>query len=152
MDIGQIFEEISGAVVAMDSTGVKLTFVASSPTRVTRFGVNVHTDAFTGTFSMELQLALFNAAGTLAAAASVGGKSLDATTPNEGTVLFAEPDERVTMKAGDVLTLNVTDAATAGDGFPWIQYQRENWTIEGEKAQFSDATPTNRMVDGSTDL
>ena len=104
---------------------------------------------------MEVQRATHTNAGTLSTPAGVGGKKIVATTPASGRVLYAEPDDLVIVKPGDHITLNVTDAATGGDGYPWIQYQRMNWDDTGIHTRVSDAltdTRITKMVDGSTDL
>jgi len=154
---GQIFTEINSIQTAMDSTGVKLTFrPAGSPIQVVRFGVNISIALVDDTFTMELQQRTHNAAGTLAAAVAVGGKSCDSVARTAGHVIYADLDTDgaggVICKPGDQLELNVTAGATSGDGFSWIQYQQMNFDKTGPNGDFSDAVRTSRMIDGSTDL
>lgn len=164
MLLGEIFEEITAAQTALDSTGIVLTVRAASPLEIVRFGVNISVDS-TDTFSMELERRTHNNAGTLAAAVAVGGRSVDSlVSRTAGNVLFADvgigsddttlgdADNRVIIKPGDLVQLNITDAFTAGDGFPFIQFQKLNFDKVGFNAQFSEEDGTLRIINGATPL
>jgi len=148
---GENFEFMAASVAALDATADVLTFRASFPCRVVRFGALVSV-ACTGDAVIALDRTTHVAAGTPTRADAVGGKTLDSDAQEVGTVIYAEPDEEVIVKPGDILHLQVTNAFTAGDGFPFIQYQQLNWDKTGPNSKFADATPTTRLVDGSTDV
>jgi hypothetical protein len=130
--------------------GVLLTLYATTPLRIVRFGANVISDAWdTDAAVITMKRSTHNAAGT-ATAAAVGGVTCVPTDANEGTVFYADPTDEVIVKPGDYVTVELTAAGTSGDLMGWIQYQKLNWDDTGPNANFSDATPTSRMVNGTT--
>ena len=139
--------QVVGAVVD-HTTGVMMELRPSTPIRIVRFGVLVVLDAWdAGSNVISLEARTHNAAGTLAAGVTVGGVTLVPVDGNEGTVFYAEPVDEVIVKPGDFIEVEITTAGTAGDLRAFIQYQLLNWDPTSDRADFSDATPTNRMVD-----
>lgn len=152
MRVGDNIEEIS-AQITLDATGDKLTFRTSTPIRIVRFGVNVSI-ALVGTNGrLYIDRTTHIADGTASRADQIGGRSCDIAASNVGSVFYAEPDEEVILKPGDIVFLALDTAiGTSGDGFAWIQYQKLNWDIDSPNADFADAVATNRMTDGGADV
>lgn len=150
MRIGDNLEEV-GAVFDLTGSGDPMAFRVSTPILVTRWGVSAST-ALVGTAAVwSLDRTTHAAAGTATRADAVGGKTLTIAAANTGTVIYCEPTSEVICKPGDILHIDsVTAIGTSGSGYPWIQYQKLNWDKTGQNANFSDATPTNRMRNGST--
>ena len=132
--------QVVGAVVD-HTTGVMMELRPSTPIRV----VLDAWDAGSNVISLEART--HNAAGTLAAGVTVGGVTLVPVDGNEGTVFYAEPVDEVIVKPGDFIEVEITTAGTAGDLRAFIQYQLLNWDVNSDRGDFSDATPTSRMVD-----
>ena len=143
--------ETFGATYDMASGADAITLRASTPLRVVRFGFNVSVD-LTGSGSLELDITTHAADGTPTRSAPVGGVSCDAGALLIGAVAYAEPDEEVILKPGDILHIDQTGNWGAGDAFVWVQYQKLNWDIDSPNADYDDAVPTNRMTNGTTDI
>ena len=142
--------EFMDALHDANSATEALVYRPTTPILIVRFGFVVGVD-LTTSGSLELQRTTHIADGTPSLAAA-GGKSCDAGALLIGAVAYAEPDEGVIVKPGDYAHLVVSTGWGAGDFYPWIQFQKLNWDDITENAEYADATRTNRMTDGSTDL
>ncbi len=128
-----------------------LIFKASTPMRIVRFGAIISVEV-TGTSAiMVCDVTRHAADGTPTREDAAGGKSCTIVADEVGAVHYCDPDEEILIKPGDIVHLQVTTAmGTAGDFIPFIQYQKLNWAPDGDNANFNDATPTSRLVDGTT--
>ena len=130
-----------------------LTFRASTPMRIIRWGVLISVEA-TGTSAiLALDVSRHAADGTATREDAAGTATLTVVADEVGAVHYTEPaaNDEVIVKPGDIVHIQVTTAmGTAGDFIPFIQYQKLNWDPTGDNANFNDATPTSRMVDGTT--
>ncbi len=128
-----------------------LDFQASTPCRIIRMGVIVTVEV-TGTSAViALDVSRHAADGTPTREDAAGGKTLTVVADEVGAVHYCDFDEEILLKPGDIAHMQVTTAmGTAGDFVPFIQYQKLNWDETGANANFNDATPTTRMVDGTT--
>ncbi len=155
MRVGDNLEEI-GAVFDLNTTGDAMAFRVSTPIRVVRWGIITSTALVGAAATLALDRTTHAVDGTPSRVDAVGGKTLTlAVDASIGRVYYAEPDEgptnEVILKPGDILHIDgLTAQGTSGSGYPFIQYHKLNWDDTGENADFDDATPTNRMVDGST--
>jgi len=133
-----------------------LIFRAPFPCRIVRFGALVSVTLTGGAGSIECDVTEYPASGVGVRSSAKGGNSCDFGALKAGAVAYAEPLEgpanEILLKAGDLLHLQQTTVWTAGDYTPFIQYQQLNWDDTSDRADFSDATPTTRMVNGATVL
>ena len=145
--------EFMDAVHDLTSASDALTFRASTPLRIIRFGLNVSVELVGTSAIVALDVTRHAADGTATREDAAGTKTLTLVADEVGAVHYAEPsdNDEVILKPGDIVHLQVTTViGTSGSGFPWIQYQKLNWDKTSDRANFNDATPTNRMVDGNT--
>ncbi len=145
--------EFMDAVHDLTSASAALTFRASTPLRIIRFGLNVSVELVGTSAIVALDVTRHAADGTATREDAAGTKTLTLVADEVGAVHYAEPsdNDEVILKPGDIVHLQVTTViGTSGSGFPWIQYQKLNWDKTSDRANFNDATPTNRMVDGNT--
>jgi hypothetical protein len=128
-----------------------LIFKATCPIIITRFGAIVSVE-ITGTSAiMVCDVTRHSSAGATTREDAAGGVSCTIVASVVGAVHFADPDEEILVKPGDIVHLQVTTAmGTAGDFLPYIQYRRLNWDKTGANANYNDATPASRMNDGTT--
>ena len=141
--------EVFGAIHDHQA-GVLVTLAPSTPCRIVRWGITVHLDAWdTGSAVVQLLRTTHAANGAITEAAA-GTTTLTLADANEGTVFFCDPSTEVIVKPGDSIDVDLTTGGTAGDIRGFIQYQKLNWDATGDNANWSDATPTNRLVDGTT--
>ena len=128
-----------------------LIFKASCPIVITRFGALISVEV-TGTSAiMACDVTRHAADGTPTREDAAGGVTCTIVADEVGAVHYADPTEEILVKPGDIVHLQVTTGmGTAGDFIPFIQYRRLNWDKTGANANFNDATPTSRMVDGTT--
>ncbi len=135
--------------IALDATADVLALRASLPLRLIRFGAILSVEC-TGDLVMALDRSTHILDGTATRAEAEGGVTLAGAAHEVGAIIYADLLEDVLLKPGDIAHLEITDAYTAGDGYPFIQFQQLNWKTTGPESEFADATPQNRMFDGST--
>lgn len=125
MSDDRTYDVVESGVVAIDAVGDKFTWTPATPVRIIRVGIT-GTTAYTHGSGAIIALDK-NASdgdgtytrgdgdiGTIAVAASFG----------PGLVNYIEPASRLEMVPGDQLIFQVTQAATAGDGVVWVEYQK----------------------------
>lgn len=115
-----IFRSTSQA--ALDGAGDKLRVVCSHPMRVIRFGfvVTVLLDNTPGTLNLDLD---YWPHGGSRALHKSGEWTADMNPGDVGYVSLDGPSEKLDVKAGDILDVEVSGAATAGDGWVWLEAQ-----------------------------
>ncbi len=145
--------EFMDAVHDLTSATDALTFRASTPLRIVRFGLLVSVELVGTSAIIALDVTRHAADGTATREDAAGTKTLTLVADEVGAVHYAEPtaNDEVILKPGDIIHMQVTTViGTSGQGFPFIQFQKLNWDKTGANADFNDATPTSRMVDGNT--
>lgn len=151
MQLGNYLEATTAAQAALDAGADILAFRASFPLRVIRWGaiVSVALDCTPGALTAKLDHSVHSEAGVPTRSDGSGGRNLTSAVDRVvGTVLYVEPLTEIIVKPGDILHVQVTGAATAGDGFPFIHYQPIAFTKTGARSQFSDLA-TSRLVDAA---
>lgn len=153
MRLGELFIAQAASVQALDTGADVLLVRPTAPILVVRFGFNISVEC-TGTSVMKLDKSTHILDGTPTRVEGAGGQSLAAVAQEIGGVQFAEPDDPILVKPGDILHWQVEGTGyTAGDGFPWIQYQQQNWAPIGDpNSDYEDAGALTRLRDGSTDI
>ena len=151
MRVGDNLEEI-GAVYDLTGSGDAMAFRTSTPVRVVRWGM-ISSTAIVGTSAvLALDQTTHEADASVTRTDAVGTTVL--TIPANagiGQVFYCEPTTEVLLKPGDILHIDGTTViGTSGSAYPFIQYQKLNWDDTGANANYSDATPTSRMTNGST--
>jgi hypothetical protein len=140
--------QVMGAI-GDHSAKVLATLVPSVPCRIIRWGITVHLDTFVfGSGVVQLLHTTHAEDGTISEAAA-GTATLTLIDAAEGSVLYCEPTSEVIVKPGDAIDVDLTTGGTSGDIAGFIQYQQLNWDESGDNANYSDATPTNRLTDCS---
>lgn len=151
MRLGEHFHSIAGSQAALDAGADVLTFRPAAPVRIVRWGatISVALDT-TQDLIAKLDHTTHDQTGSATRSDGSGGQNLTVAADQVvGAVVYAEPSSEIIVRPGDFVTIQVTQAATAGDGFPFIEYQQLPFDTEGLTAKFSDDA-TSRVTDGST--
>lgn len=125
--LGDHVTQVETAVSALDAAAdIAIFRFGCAPAKILRWGVVVSVDAIDNTAALVIALdhTTHSDAGAVTRTNAVGGATLlGAGTDPIGTTLYVEPVTEIIVNSGDFLTMEVTSAATAGDGFAFIEYQ-----------------------------
>lgn len=119
------FQSWESAEVAIDSTGDKATFTPSAPVRVVRIGVTGTTSYTHGSGAViAADKNISDGDGTYTRGDADGGELTVDSGFDAGLVNYNEPSAGYVLDPGDQLIFQVTQAASAGDGVVWVEYER----------------------------
>lgn len=125
MSDDRTYDVVESDEVAIDSTGDKFTWTPATPVRIIRAGV---TGTSSYTHGSGAVIALDKNASDGDGSYTRGDADIGEITVNsgfdQGLVNYIKPDERLEMVPGDQLIIEVTQAANAGDGVVWVEYQK----------------------------
>ena len=150
MRIGEHLIATTAAHVDVNSAADHLILQLPVPFRVIRWGFVVTVAFDAATFQAELDHITYDELGAPTRSAGSGGYNLAMDVDKViGNVLYVEPATEVLVRPGDHVNIQISSGATAGDAYPFIEYQILPFDALGETAFFPDVdtTSTNRMVD-----
>lgn len=117
------FQSWESAVVAIDAAADAATFTPSGPVRVVRIGVTGTTAYTHGSGAIiKADKNMSDGDGTYTRGDGDGGIITVDSSFNAGLVNYHEPAP-YELNPGDQLIFQVTQAATAGDGVVWVEYE-----------------------------
>lgn len=117
------FQSWESGVVAIDALADAATFTPAGPVRVVRIGVTGTTAYTHGSGAIiKADKNLSNGNGTYTRGDGDGGTLTVDSTFAAGKVNYAEPSP-YELNPGDQLIFQVTQAASAGDGVVWVEYE-----------------------------
>jgi hypothetical protein len=149
MRIGEYGYAVSASADDLSATGDSLEFRPGAPVRVIRWGLIASVAVVHNSCAAELNLTTHSSAGAATETASGGKTLLMAADAVVGEVLYVEPTSEVICRAGDILQIEITSAATSGSAYGFIEYQQLPTDLNGVNGRFSDDT-TARYTDLST--
>lgn len=124
--LGDHFTLVEAAESALDALAdIAIFRFGASPVRILRWGVVVSVELDnTAALVAKLDHSTHDAAGAVTRSDGSGGADLlGAGTDPVGTVLYVEPITEIIVNSGDFLTMQVTTAGTAGDGWAFVECQ-----------------------------
>ena len=150
MRIGENNFVVSASADDLSGTGDSLDFRPAMPIKVMRWGIIASVAVVHNSMAVELNLTTHSEAGaaTETAQAQTLLMAADAVV---GEILYVQPAAGVEIicRPGDILQIEITSAATSGNGYGFIEYQPLPNDLLGLLGQFSDDA-TARFTDLST--
>lgn len=142
------YQTFESAVVAIDGPGDVATFTPAAPVDVVRIGLTGTTAYTHGSGAVvKADVNASDGDGTYTRGDGDGGVITADSTFAAGLVNYTDLSSPVHLDPGDQLIFQVTQAASAGDGVVWVEYQKRPFVAGSGAAAYdrlanaTDVTP-----------
>lgn len=125
MSDDRTYDTVESGVVALDATADVFTWTPATPVEIVRIGVTGTTAYTHGSGAIvKADINSSDGDGTYTRGDGDGGTLTVDSGFDAGLVNYQDATSRVRLKPGDQLIMQVTQAASAGDGVVWVEYRK----------------------------